>query len=80
MATDSKESLAPKSLPTAEENPLAPIPSMLPANLADLSLRELLSMLLSSVGLAERKTYLERAVEDPPNYFYERSLNLGAPC
>ena len=50
---------------------------MLESNLADFSLRELLSMLLSSVGLAERKAYLEHVVQDKPNGFYDRSLQLG---
>ncbi len=50
---------------------------MVDSDLADLSLRELLSMLLSSVGLAERKAYLERAVHDQPNGFYDRSVELG---
>ena len=51
---------------------------MLESDLADLSVRELLSMLLSSVGLAERKAYLERIFPDQPNGFYDRSLHLGA--
>jgi len=46
---------------------------MLESGLADFSLRELLSMLLSSVGLAERRAYLERVVHDKPNGFYDRS-------
>jgi hypothetical protein len=37
----------------------------------------LLSWLLSSVGLAGRKAYLERIGQDKPNGFYERSLQLG---
>ena len=51
---------------------------MLDSDLAQLSLRELLGMLLSSVGLAERKAYLERVVHDKPNGFYDRSLEVGA--
>jgi hypothetical protein len=42
---------------------------MLESDLADLSLGQLLSMLLSSVGLAERKAYLERILPDKPNGF-----------
>jgi len=34
-------------------------------------------MLLSSVGVAERKAYLERLLQDKPNGFYDRSLQLG---
>jgi putative transposase len=74
MTTDPTKSLAPESLPPAENNTLA---QMLESDLADFSLRELLSMLLSSVGLAERKAYLEHVVQDKPNGFYDRSLQLG---
>lgn len=74
MTTDPTKSLAPESLPPAEKNTLA---QMLESDLADFSLRELLSMLLSSVGLAERKAYLEHVVQDKPNGFYDRSLQLG---
>jgi len=74
MATDPSKSLAPESLPLTEKNTLA---QMLESDLADLSLRELLSMLLSSVGLAERKAYLERILPDKPNGFYDRSLQMG---
>ena len=74
MATDPSKSLAPESLPLTETNTLA---QMLESDLADLSVRELLSMLLSSVGLAERKAYLERIFPDKPNGFYDRSLQLG---
>ena len=51
---------------------------MLDSDLAHLSLRELLGMLRSSVGRAERKAYLERVVHDKPNGFYDRSLAVGA--
>src|SRR6266478_2421579 len=74
MATDPSKNLAPESLPLTEKNTLA---QMLESDLADLSVRELLSMLLSSVGLAERKAYLERIFPDKPNGFYDRSLQLG---
>jgi len=74
MATDPSKSLAPESLPLTGKNTLA---QMLESDLADLSVRELLSMLLSSVGLAERKAYLERIFPDKPNGFYDRSLQLG---
>ena len=74
MATDPSKSLAPESLPLTEKNTWA---QMLESDLADLSVRELLSMLLSSVGLAERKAYLERILPDKPNGFYDRSLQLG---
>src|ERR1700675_1051035 len=74
MTTDPKKSLAPKSVSSAQKNTLD---QMLDSDLADFSLRELLSALLSSVGVAERKAYLERLVEDKPNGFYDRSLQLG---
>ena len=74
MTTDPKKSLAPKSVSSAQKNTLD---QMLESDLADFSLRELLSALLSSVGVAERKAYLERLVEDKPNGFYDRSLQLG---
>jgi len=74
MATDPSKSLAPESLPLTKKNTLA---QRLESDLADLSVRELLSMLLSSVGLAERKAYLERILPDKPNGFYDRSLQLG---
>jgi putative transposase len=69
------QSLAPQPLPPAEKNALT---EMLDSDLAHLSLRELLGMLLSSLGLAERKAYLERVVHDKPNGFYDRSLAVGA--
>src|SRR3979411_889092 len=75
MTTDPTKSLAPPPLPPAEKNALAEIVCYA---LANLSLRELLSMLLSSVGLAERKAYLERVVHDQPNGFYDRSVEVGA--
>src|ERR1700758_238717 len=74
MATDPEKSLAPQPLSPTEKN----IPhSTSESDLADFSLRELLGMLLSSVGLAERKAYLERLLQDKPNGFYDRSLQLG---
>jgi len=74
MAADPTKSLAPKSMSSAGKNGLSPLS---PADLADLSLRELLGMLLSSVGFAERKAYLQRLLQDKPNGFYDRSLQLG---
>jgi putative transposase len=74
MATDPNKSVAPNAVPQAGKTELA---QMLESDLAEVSLRELLSMLLSSVGLAERKAYLERVVQDKPNGFYDRCLQLG---
>jgi putative transposase len=75
MTTDLNQSLAPKSASSPQENALD---QMLESNLPDLSLRELLGTLLSSLGVAERKAYLERLAEDRPNGFYDRSLQLGS--
>jgi putative transposase len=74
MATDPKASLPPN---TSTPSLPAEIQQALASGLGDFSLRELLSWLLSSVGLAERKAYLERILHDKPNGFYERSLQLG---
>jgi transposase-like protein len=48
------------------------------SGLADFSIRELLGLLLSSTGVAERKVYLDNANDDKPNGFYDRSLQLGS--
>jgi len=74
MATDPKSSLPPTA--AAESLPLE-VHQALASGLGDLNLRELLSWLLSTVGLAERKAYLERILQDKPNGFYQRSLELG---
>src|SRR6202022_2800883 len=74
MTTDPKQSLAPNSVSSPQKNTLD---QMLESDLADLSLRELLGALLSSLGVAERKAYLERLVKDKPNGFYDRSLQRG---
>ena len=74
MATDPKSSLP----PTAAAESLPPeVGQALASGLGDLNLRELLSWLLSTVGLAERKAYLERILQDKPNGFYQRWLELG---
>ena len=75
MAADPSKRLAPTRVATTEKNLLAPL---LESDLAEVSLRELLSFLLSSVGSAERKAYLERIASDKPNGFYDRSLQVGA--
>jgi putative transposase len=46
--------------------------------LGEMSLRPLLSMLLSSVFEAERRQYLQQAPEDKGNGAYGRRLNLGS--
>src|SRR5262249_33032314 len=74
MATGSKKSVAPSSIPPFVKSD---VERVLESGLVDFSLRELLSVLLSSTGAAERKVYLENATEDRPNGFYDRSLQLG---
>src|SRR5215831_10699594 len=75
MATDPK-----KSLPSSSAAALAKtdIDGLLQTGLADFSLRELLGLLISSAGAAERHTYLQDAATDKPNGFYDRSLQVGS--
>jgi hypothetical protein len=73
MAADPSKRLASSPATAAEKNLLTPL---LESDLADVSLRELLSFLLSSVGSAERKAYLERVASDRPNGFRSASLAL----
>src|SRR5438105_4691266 len=77
MATDPKPSVSPKAasapgpLPTEVEQALA-------CGLGNYTLRELLSWMLSSVGVAERRAYLEGRGEDKANGFYDRALQVGS--
>jgi len=73
MATGSKKSL-PQSVPESVQSEMDEI---LQSGLADFSIRQLLGMLISSAGAAERKLYLEKAPNDPPNGFYDRRLEVG---
>lgn len=75
MAADPKPSLSPTPNP-AESLPTE-IQQVLASGLGDFSLRELLSMLVSRVGLSERQAYLERVAHDKPSGFYDRTLQLG---
>jgi putative transposase len=77
MATDPKPSLPPKASPESSAWP-AEVEHALSAGLGDCSLRELLSLVLSSVGHAERQAFLERRHDDQANGFYDRSLQVGA--
>ncbi len=76
MATDPNPSLTPKASP--DSSVPAEVEQALSSGLADCSLRELLGLLLSSVGQAERQAFLERARDDHANGFYDRSLEVGA--
>src|SRR6202795_3856705 len=74
MTTDPKKSLTPASI---SELAKSDIDQFLQTGLADFSLRELLGLLISPAGPAERSVYLEKEPTDKPNGFYDRSLQLG---
>ena len=74
MTADPKKSLTPASVPDVAKNE---IDQLLQTGLADFSLRELLGLLMSTTGAAERNLYLEKTPADKPNGFYDRSLQLG---
>ena len=75
MATDPKKSLTPTSIPSVAKTD---VDRLLQTGLADFSLRELLGMLISSAGAAERDVYLQDTPSDKPNGFYDRSLQVGS--
>ena len=74
MTADPKKSLASVSLSEIAKND---VEQLLQTGLADFSLRELLGLVISSAGAAERSVYLEKEPTDKPNGFYDRSLQLG---
>jgi len=74
MSADPKKSVTPTAISELEKNE---VDHLLQAGLADLSLRELLGLLISSAGVAERNVYLEKIAADKPNGFYDRSLQVG---
>lgn len=74
MATDPKGNLAPAAVSELAKND---VDRLLQTGLADFSLRELLGLLISSAGTAERNVYLEKTNTDKPNGFYERALQVG---
>ena len=57
MTTDPKKSLTPASI---AELAKSDVDQLLQTGLADFSLRELLGLLISSAGAAERNVYLEK--------------------
>jgi transposase-like protein len=75
MATDPKKSVTPTAMSTVAKTD---IERLLQMGLGDFSLRELLGMLISSAGAAERNVYLEDTPTDKSNGFYDRSLQLGS--
>jgi putative transposase len=74
MTADPNKSLASVSL---SEIAKSDVDQLLQTGLADFSLRELLGLVISSAGAAERSVYLEKEPTDKPNGFYDRSLQLG---
>ncbi len=74
MTTDPNKSLTPDSISQVAKKD---VDQLLQTGLADFSLRELLGLLVSSAGMAERKVYLEKQPTDQANGFYDRSLELG---
>ena len=75
MSTDLKKRVTPKS---DSSNGKTELDAVLESGIGDVSLRELLGMLLSGVGASERKAYLSREAQDKGNGFYDRSLQVGA--
>jgi putative transposase len=75
MATDPKKSLTPSAVSSSAKTD---IDRLLQTGLADFSLRELLGLLISSAGAAERNVYLQDTPLDKPNGFYDRSLQVGS--
>ena len=75
MATDPKKSLPPSVISSTAKTD---IDRLLQTGLADFSLRELLGMLISSAGAAERDVYLQDTPTDKSNGFYDRSLQVGS--
>jgi len=75
MITDPDNSLSPN--PTAESLP-DEIAQALAGGLGDCNLRELLGLMLSSLGHAERRKYLAHTPADKGNGAYPRSLKVGS--
>src|SRR5687767_13043434 len=75
MATDPKKSLTPTVIPSSTKTD---VDRLLQTGLADFSLRELLGLLISSAGTAERNAYLQDTPTDKPNGFYDRALQVGS--
>jgi transposase-like protein len=73
--TSPKPTVAQTALPAEIE---AEIEQALAGGLAEMSLRELLSLLLSSAALAERNAYLRHTPGDKGNGSYARALDVGS--
>jgi len=75
MTADPKKSLTSASI---SELAKSDVDRLLQTGLADFSIRELLGLLISTAGSAERNVYLENSPADKPNGFYDRSLQVGS--
>jgi putative transposase len=75
MATGPKKSVPPSTIPQFAKSE---IDKVLQSGMGDFTLRQLLGLLMSSTGAAERKVYLEDTPADKSNGFYDRSLQLGS--
>ena len=75
MTADPKKSLTSASISDLAKSD---VDRLLQTGLADFSIRELLGLLISTAGSAERNVYLEQSPADKPNGFYDRSLQVGS--
>lgn len=75
MTPDSKKSVTPNP---ASDSAKINMTELLETGVADFSLRDLLGVLLSSLGEGERKAYLAKESQDKANGFYPRALQIGS--
>src|SRR3990172_5939885 len=75
MSSDPKSNVSQTSLSESLDNE---IDRLLAAGLENFSVRELLGMMLSAAGQAERRHYLTGAAGDKGNGSYGRSVNVGS--
>jgi putative transposase len=75
MSTDPKSNVSQNSLSESLDKE---IDRLLAAGLENFSVRELLGMMLSAAGQAERRHYLAEATGDKGNGSYGRSVNVGS--
>src|SRR5438270_7434628 len=74
MTTDPANSLSPNPEQSLPEQ----IADALAGGLGDCNLRELLGLVLNSLGQAERRKYLAHTPADKGNGSYPRSINMGS--
>jgi putative transposase len=75
MSSDPKSKISQDALSDSVEKE---IDRLLAAGLENFSVRELLGMMLSAAGQAERRHYLSEATDDKGNGSYPRSVNVGS--